>query len=1101
MEGAMMKAKSRVKLSGLLCLTVLIVFLAATAAAQTSLPDVGLITKVSGDVTFSNQTENKEPAKVQAFMKVRRGDNFKLNEAGSLTLLYFASGRQETWKGPATFVAGATESAAVGAGKSPPHPEVKLIPTKATKQIQGAPSPLPGSSISIWGGIQTMTPADLAPPGPPAPLSEEAQRQIKEAEGIYQDLSKTAAASDVTPELYLLSVLGKYGQYAEMDKLVDTMLRKTPGDEAFKDLKAWVQSKSGKDMPATPVYAERKGPWATPDEEMPTAGQKPEAAKVKELLKEGKNYEDSSMFLRALRPYQEALKLSETALGPQHPLTIASMARLAWIYSQLGSFDQALPLAKQALELSEKALGPEHPRTAQSLRVLGSIYGQMGAHDKALALSQRALQISEKVLGPEDPQTAAALGNLVTLYTQMGSYDQALPLARRAAEIREKVLGPENLWTTVSLRNLGFLYLAKKDYGQAESTFRRAQGRQGDLGMVELYLATGKYDSALSRLTFKLSPTAWNRGQYQAQYYTQKGLALKGLGNRPEAVAAFLKAIKDIEWLRSRTSGERTSFFESGLLGGYFRAYRGMTEVLGDMALKGEPAPAGLQTYGQDPAAAAFYFAEAVKARSMLEALAAGAARVAPQLPLDLAAKEKSLQEQLQELEGQRLARMQESGKEQPVQEFLWKIDALQKEREGFVAELRRREPRYAALAYPQPYKAQELPLKPGEVLLEYALGEKESYLFRVEAGGKTQVFHLAVGQEALEKRLGAMLAPFRQSILRREDLSRFSINDAAALYQEILAPALAGVNPGTKLIIVPDGALGAFPFEALVVQAGAGWDKSALVGDRWPVTYSQSAAILALNRHLGATRATQSLFGLGDCIYDKDSSRYLAYKTGKEKAGEIKHAGPEKVMTMAATDRGWGRLEFPPLPETRQTVTELAALFQEKPQPPQVLLDVNATETRVRQTTLSQYRYLFLGTHGFLADKLSGVQEPTLVLTQVENKPPDDGFLNLSKVVQLKLDADLVTLAACMTGLGRVMQGEGVLNFARAFQQAGARSVMVALWNIPVDESMKFYLTFYKTLKEGKSKSEALKVARQEVRAKEPHPYFWSGLILHGEG
>jgi CHAT domain-containing protein len=154
-----------------------------------------------------------------------------------------------------------------------------------------------------------------------------------------------------------------------------------------------------------------------------------------------------------------------------------------------------------------------------------------------------------------------------------------------------------------------------------------------------------------------------------------------------------------------------------------------------------------------------------------------------------------------------------------------------------------------------------------------------------------------------------------------------------------------------------------------------------------------------------------------------------------------------------------------------------------------------------VRQTTLSQYRYLFLGTHGFLADKLSGVQEPTLVLTQVENKPPDDGFLNLSKVVQLKLDADLVTLAACMTGLGRVMQGEGVLNFARAFQQAGARSVMVALWNIPVDESMKFYLTFYKTLKEGKSKSEALKVARQEVRAKEPHPYFWSGLILHGEG
>jgi CHAT domain-containing protein len=188
-------------------------------------------------------------------------------------------------------------------------------------------------------------------------------------------------------------------------------------------------------------------------------------------------------------------------------------------------------------------------------------------------------------------------------------------------------------------------------------------------------------------------------------------------------------------------------------------------------------------------------------------------------------------------------------------------------------------------------------------------------------------------------------------------------------------------------------------------------------------------------------------------------------------------------------------------LPQTRQTVTDLADLFQVKPQPPQVLLDVNATETRVRQTPLGQYRYLFFGTHGFLADKIAGVQEPTLVLTQVENKAPDNGFLTFSKVLQLKLDAETVTLAACMTGVGQVMQGEGVLNFARAFQQAGSRSVLVALWNIPVEESLKFYHTFYQALKEGKSKSEALKTARQAVRAKEPHPYFWSGIILHGEG
>lgn len=237
----------------------------------------------------------------------------------------------------------------------------------------------------------------------------------------------------------------------------------------------------------------------------------------------------------------------------------------------------------------------------------------------------------------------------------MGSYDQALPLARRAAEIRERTLGLEDRRTAVSLRNLGFLYLAKKDYSQAETCFKRAQGYLGHMGMVELYLVTGKYDSALNILTSYLSPQPVSRPQYNALYYTQKGLALKGLGNRAEACDAFLEAIKHIEGLRARASGERTSFFESGLFGGYHRAYRGMVGVLAEMGQKGELPASSLQTYGPDSGAAAFYFAEAIKARSLLEARAAGMARVAPKLPSDLVAKEKDLQDRLLTLESQEI--------------------------------------------------------------------------------------------------------------------------------------------------------------------------------------------------------------------------------------------------------------------------------------------------------------------------------------------------------------------------------------------------------------------------------------------------------------
>ncbi|MEW6386617.1 MAG: CHAT domain-containing tetratricopeptide repeat protein [Thermodesulfobacteriota bacterium] len=813
-------------------------------------------------------------------------------------------------------------------------------------------------------------------------------------------------------------------------------------------------------------------------------------------------YDRAGYWNPALPLYQRALQIREKTLGPEHPATAATMARLARVYVILGYFRQGLPLAQRALKIREKVHGPEHQATAESLAILGYAYAQMGAHAKARPLCERALKLTEKTLGPEHPATALALDGLAVLFAQLGMYDQALPLAQRAVQINEKALGTDNRRTGRSLRDLGFIYLAKKDYGQAESCFRRAKGKMGDQGMVELYLATGRFPQALEVLS-KLTPVSSVRPQYQAQYYTQEGLALKGMGRQEPAVEAFLKAVTAIEELRARTPGERASFFEAGVFIGYFRAYQGLVALLAQMALQQKPLPPSLQSYGPDLAAAALYFAESIKGRTLLEAMVAAPGRaVSPQIPAGLANREKRLQESFQELEAKREASfLPQWGHKRIVAEFQQRMESLRKEQQDLLTEIRRQAPRYAALHYPRPYKPQELPLKPGEVLLEYSLGDKESYLFKVEPGGRTQVFRLPQGQEALEKRLSALLAPFRQSALRREDLQKFSLAEAGALYQELLAPALAGVAPGTRLIIVPDGILGAFPFEALAVEKGPDWGKSVLVGDLWPVTYSQSAAILALNRHLGLSQAAQPLFALGDCIYDKNSPRYSAFKEHKEQAGKLRHKGPEKALTMATVGDRAGKLEFPPLPETRKTVEDLAELFGVAPQPPQVLLDMLATKSRLRQAPLDKYRYFFFGTHGFLADNLAGLQEPVLVLTQVETKSRDDGFLTFSEVMNFKMDAEVVTLAACMTGVGRIMQGEGVLNFARAFQQAGARSVTVALWNIPVEESLKFYRTFYQALKDGKSKLEALKMARQAVRAKEPHPYFWSGLILHGEG
>ena len=107
------------------------------------------------------------------------------------------------------------------------------------------------------------------------------------------------------------------------------------------------------------------------------------------------------------------------------------------------------------------------------------------------------------------------------------------------------------------------------------------------------------------------------------------------------------------------------------------------------------------------------------------------------------------------------------------------------------------------------------------------------------------------------------------------------------------------------------------------------------------------------------------------------------------------------------------------------------------------------------------------------------------IILGQVENQKGDNGFLTFSKVLGLKLNADLVVLSACSTGQGDVMEGEGVANFARAFQQAGARSVVVSLWKVDSKTAVEYMVTFYGHLKAGKSRSEALRLARQHIKEK----------------
>ena len=122
-------------------------------------------------------------------------------------------------------------------------------------------------------------------------------------------------------------------------------------------------------------------------------------------------------------------------------------------------------------------------------------------------------------------------------------------------------------------------------------------------------------------------------------------------------------------------------------------------------------------------------------------------------------------------------------------------------------------------------------------------------------------------------------------------------------------------------------------------------------------------------------------------------------------------------------------------------------------------------------------------------------------MLTLVNQPEGQDGFLRQSEVMGLKMNSDVVALTACQSGLGKRISGEGTMGMGRAFQYAGAKSVLMSLWSVAQNSSVQLTDSFFRHLKEGKSKLEALKLARGEIRkAGYDHPFFWAPFILVGE-
>jgi hypothetical protein len=194
--------------------------------------DVGLVNMLAGEVSY--QPDGAQASKAQAFMKVRQGDRFNLPAGAQLRVVYFQGGRQETWRGPAAFRAGAQQSDA----SSGQPVTVTTLPGAVPQKIAQVPELIQIAKLGRSGGVAVRG------AGKPPRLTAEQLAEVSGAKDTYRKLRASSTAEDITPELYLYSVLQDYLLYDDMKAVVDEMARRQPASAEVQELVSWVKSKT-----------------------------------------------------------------------------------------------------------------------------------------------------------------------------------------------------------------------------------------------------------------------------------------------------------------------------------------------------------------------------------------------------------------------------------------------------------------------------------------------------------------------------------------------------------------------------------------------------------------------------------------------------------------------------------------------------------------------------------------------------------------------------------------------------------------------------------------------------------------------------------------
>ncbi|MBN2012463.1 CHAT domain-containing protein [candidate division KSB1 bacterium] len=795
----------------------------------------------------------------------------------------------------------------------------------------------------------------------------------------------------------------------------------------------------------------------------------------------GNNYWFKSDYDKALEYYTNALNVQKEILGENHVAVGNCYNNIGMIYGAKGDHEKSLHYFLKALEIKQSAWGENHLSVAITYNNIGLIYELMGACDNALLYFKKAEAVIIQLMGDNHPELANVYQHVGNTYINLENYSLALEYLTKALAIQEQKYGEYHPFIANTIRLMGEAYFRQRDFLMAMECTQHALN-----ALVPKYDRTDVYHNP--DISNPLSDLELMKALHQKAILLHSIYKLQSHNSKDieMSLATFQVVVELIDHMRTSYKAEGSKIFlgeqAQQIYADAIQVAMSLYRITGNDEYKEQ----------------AFQFCEKTKSGVLLNSLHDAQSRQFAEIPDSLLEKEKELKIELTFNKTQRQLLI-ENGMV-PDSLKLKKLDAacfaLSTEYDSFIEYIETSYPKYYRLKYQTKVAAVEelqTMLSVHTALVDYFVADSVVYNF-VISRDTFDVIVMKKDTNFLQMTENCVTA------IRKVEVEQYA-ETSFYLYQKLIEPMNCYLDSITTLIIIPHDILYTLPFEALLTKQVQDGKKGSLTHLNYLINsvnisynYSSTLYMYCMKEMQGANSSVnvnqRAFIGFAPVFQNDEKSNIQP-----RNLADLKVLGNDSDNR--AIDINGKR--YHELTYSEAEVREIVRLFENRHQQAHGYLHDEASEGNFK-SNVGLYRYIHIATHGIMNEttpRLSG-----LIFSQLaDTNSTEDGILYACETYNLDLNADLVVLSSCESGIGKLVKGEGMMALTRGFLYSGAANVVVSLWKVSDKQTSQLMIDFYRRAINLSNYAEALRAAKLKMIDNEAtaFPKSWSSFVLIG--